>query len=89
METAANGDEKSWERAKAALSTLHQQMLTSPDMTRQQAEMLTDRYIEDLNAIWARARRIENMPLGEDLSPESQLDELTIALNKRANILDL
>jgi hypothetical protein len=57
-ESAAAGDDTSWERAKSTLITIYQQMLTSPDLTSGDADRLFDQYKSDILAKRVRPRSV-------------------------------
>jgi hypothetical protein len=61
-EAASAGDDASWERAKAALITVYQQMLISADLTRVEADQLFDSYKAQI--VDMRAKRMEVTKMG-------------------------
>jgi hypothetical protein len=56
LRDAAHNEPGAWERAKAALVTLHQDLLTSPDLTWNQVQELMDAYEEKLTKAHDRAK---------------------------------
>jgi hypothetical protein len=55
-ESAAAGDDTSWERTKSTLITIYQQMLISPDLTSTDADRLFDQYKGEILARRVRPR---------------------------------
>ena len=55
---AAVPTDDSWGVAKANLASVHQMMVTSPDLTSSQASALIDEYIWELKAIREKATKM-------------------------------
>jgi hypothetical protein len=68
LTSASSTDEGSWERAKAGLVTLYQEMLTSPDLTWTQVQELAERFKEQL---MQAHKAVESFTLGHEPLPAS------------------
>lgn len=60
---AALAGSDNWEVAKADLSALYQMMVTSPDLLADQADKLTDGYIDELTKIHTKADKMKSLAL--------------------------
>jgi hypothetical protein len=58
---ATQPTKESWDVAKANLAAVHQMMVTSPDLTPEQASALLDAYLVELKSIHDRATRIASL----------------------------
>jgi hypothetical protein len=89
-EAALQGDDKSWERAKANLMSLHQTLALSPDLTPSQAMQLSKSYVEEVREAFRMIREIGALG-SDDLDLGSFDDEASIqdSLNKSIQILGL
>lgn len=89
-EAALQGDDKSWERAKANLLSLHQTLALSPDLTPLQAKQLFANFLEETRAAYRTAIKIG--ALGEeelDLGSFNDKASIQDSLNKAVEILSL
>jgi hypothetical protein len=66
VKNAAASDEGAWERAKANLMTLYQDMVLSPDLTWTQAETLADDFKGKLLAVKKRREEFETLKAGAE-----------------------
>ncbi len=91
-ECALSANEEAWTRGKAMLLTLYQQLLSSPDLVRDEAKQLFSNYREEMLALRTQAQDVSLMsvegrdnklePLGRALRAEdyASLDHEAIAL---------
>ena len=61
IKLAASNDQKDWERAKAELLVFYRELLTSPDLTREQAKMWFESIKEEAVAAHQVATEILNL----------------------------
>ena len=89
-EAALQGDDKSWERAKANLLSLHQTLALSPDLTPTQAKQLFSNFLEETRDAYRTAQELGSLG-SDELDLGSFDDEASIqdSLNKAIQILDL
>jgi len=89
-EAALQGDDKSWERAKANLISLHQTLALSPDLTPSQAKQQFATFLEDTRQAFKDANELGSLGTDE-LDLGSFEDEASIqdSLNKAVEILNL
>ena len=89
-EAALQGDDKSWERAKANLLSLHQTLALSPDLTPTQAKQLFTSYLEEIRDAYSTAKDLGALGT-EEFDFGSFDDEASIqdSLNKSVGILSL
>src|SRR5262249_5542183 len=66
---AASTAEGSWDRAKAALVTVYQQMLTSPDLTLTQVDLLTNTFRDELLKVRDQAKKFATLGKAVDSLP--------------------
>ncbi len=71
LKTAASGGDDAWKAAKASFAELWQQMITSPDLTKEQAHQLLAVWRSDL--LRARDEGINNQEMS--VTEESEVDE--------------
>jgi hypothetical protein len=61
IEAALQGDDKSWERAKANLLSLHQTLALSPDLTPSQAKQIFASFFEDTKEKYNAAKELNSL----------------------------
>lgn len=74
-------DDESWSRAKATLIALYQKMLTSPDLTSEEADLLFDGYKAEMLSRRDRARAAMLMSANGAASVSSKLDRVVKELS--------
>ncbi len=70
LKAASLGTERAWKSAKARMHTLYQALIFSPDLIPEQANRLCDQYVEQMKAVYNKARmftRLESGTLGGEL----------------------
>jgi hypothetical protein len=82
IELAASPDDADWKRTKAELVVLLQQLLTSPDLTRDQALRYHQGIVQQASEAHERAKAIGTLSVGSD-------KELQNDLRKAVALLDL
>ena len=80
---AATGDDQGWQRAKATLVAIYQEMLTSPDLTTPDAERLFQKYKAELVKQRAAAKSINIM--GESGARQTKEERERKLLNTRTD----
>ena len=89
-EAALQGDDKSWERAKANLLSLHQTLALSPDLTPTQAKQLFANFLEETRDAYRTALELGSLGTDElDLGSFDDEASIQDSLNKAIQILDL
>lgn len=79
---ASQGDDNSWQRAKADLVSLRQTMILSPDLTSRQADALFDSYVKAVKDEHDRAGALGNLrSSGVSAEDENRLRGATDLLN--------
>ena len=73
-----------WESARSDMRSLYQTLMASPDLTRRQAEELTDAYVRRAQALRERGVRLAEMA-DEELAPEER--EVRQVRDRLASIL--
>ena len=76
---ALSNDAESWSRAKAELITLYQKMLSSPDLTTREADLLFEKYKQTMFDLRKRAELVGMMSNdSKGIKPEgtAKLDRL-------------
>ena len=81
---AAGTKPENWENAKVSMSALYQTMVTSPDLTDEQADQLNDEYVARMVRIHERA--LGNVKHG---AAETKPDPMANTRRKALNILKL
>jgi hypothetical protein len=89
-EAALQGDDKSWERAKANLLSLHQTLALSPDLTPTQAKQLFANFLEETRDAYRTALELGSLGTDElDLGSFDDEASIQDSLNKAIQILNL
>ncbi|WP_456782926.1 hypothetical protein [Bradyrhizobium sp. USDA 4516] len=83
LESVLSGEE-GWKRAKALLLTLYQQMITSPDLTSDEANELFERYKTELLSAREVLQKTAKLSLSKD-----RLSAELVHLNDATKLLDL
>jgi hypothetical protein len=75
---AALAGADNWEVAKANLAALYQLMVSSPDLIADQADKLTDSYIDELKKIHAKADKMKSLKLQRNTTTPKALSILKL-----------
>ena len=87
-ELSASTDEKDWERAKAELLVLYRQLLTSPDLTHNQAMKYLNRTIKQAKTNRNNAKTIHDLQIS-NTSSSTEYGSLEQSIRDATSILDM
>lgn len=85
VKEATKPDENSWGRAKGDMMSFYQNMVLSPDLTLKQADILNDKYVNEMILLHKKAVDMAVLGPGE----EKEISKVDSKLRQATKILDL